>query len=280
MINLPHTLDVVNIIGSRGDNSFGFRFNQAATDIDDFIAGNEEGRYVFSPSTYRASVRNRYLLISAIDSNGNRLPENIKSPHPPTSQQPFAGSTRIDMVFAIGGLPQFQSYFVFITPKPDNATGMDIKYWELFLAPAQGTPPFIATNSAILIEFIGVDVQVEEPRLIGNFVERIKCNVTQLARSLDNTYQERYLIVTPYQFPLQQRNVHLIRVENEPRGFRNTLLSLKTERIETYGNLSQVIASSFPDFITDQLIDIEIMEFIGEDGEVYEITLPRVINRE
>jgi len=269
MINLPHTLDVVNIIGSRGDDSFGFRFNQAASNIDDFIDGTETGRYIFNPSQFPVASRDRHLLISSVDSNGNRIPADV-----------VGQRRRIDVVYALGGVPQFTSYFVTITSRPVGATGDAITYYDLFLSPIPNTPPFIATNSALLIEFIGVDVQTDEPRLIGRFAERIKCKVTQLSRSLDNSYQERYQILTPYQFPIQQRNVHFVRVENEERGFRETILSLKSERIQTYGNMSIVTANTFPDFITDQLIDVEIMEFIGEDGELYDITLPRVINRE
>ena len=85
------------------------------------------------------------------------------------------------------------------------------------------------------------------PADTATFLSRIKCLTSQLTRSLDNEYDERYFITTPYIVPETYTTLYLNPVPDLPSGLNDGFITaLQVERVENNGAYSTITAKSVP----------------------------------
>ena len=96
-----------------------------------------------------------------------------------------------------------------------------------------------------------ISISDSEPMTIpadtATFLSRIKCLTSQLTRSLDNEYDERYFITTPYIVPETYTTLYLNPVPDLPSGLNDGFITaLQVERVENNGAYSTITAKSVP----------------------------------
>ena len=113
-------------------------------------------------------------------------------------------------------------------------------------------------------------------KLSGAETVRIRCATSQLDRSLDEIYEERYYIVTPHQFTTNYRNLYLLPVPDRASGFiREDIKALRVERLQNYGNLSVLTGLAFSGNPLDSVEDLEDIRYTDIDGVDREFSVAR-----
>ena len=255
MINLPHRLDLVFITTIQGGLSRGYRFsNPASTTIP------KDGEYLINRGVNPVSRRfTTSLTIPLIDADNQRLPTDL----------PFNSTIQIQFRSLILGQPVNRLLNALVTfDQTDNVIVLTV------LGSDEG---FQFSVDDINIVFLIGGAQLDTTRLIGVRYATINCLVNPLTRSLDRQYFERYQILTNHTFFDNRRDIYLTTVDGEKSGLPDNIQAIKTERISTSNNLTQIIARTYPENTTDRAIDTETFEYQDRDGNPVVIDVPRFI---
>ena len=265
MINLPHTLDLIDVVGSHGGIDVGYRFDRRADNIPP-----QNGEYLVGDDNL---ISARSLVVARVDANGVKLPDNLATEFGDGIVINAPTAVQVVGTF-IGGETFNQFNRVYISKVPPSSSGNNILAYVIRLPLGSGRI-WLPTIDDITVHF--EQPLTTDSTLVGNFRERIKCYTTQLARSLDNQYSERYLITTSYQFPFQRRNTYLLPVMGMDSGFKQDVTGMKIERVETLGAISTITGQTFPDRVVETAISTEIIDYVDKDGNELEVVVPRVL---
>lgn len=148
-------------------------------------------------------------------------------------------------------------------------------YYELVLA--EPGVIFSPTDEDVTVTFNPYGVQPNTSLIEGTYLDNILCNVSQLTRSLDEHYTERYQVVTNHKFGYEdRRNLYAFPLAGIDSGLPIGWVGSKVERLQVYPQFSSLVLQTFPDITLDPFLDFERIEYtIGDTKFTAEV--PRVI---
>jgi len=249
LINLPHTLDLIEITSFRpGDAGFvyevGSKFPPKA------------GEYIIADAIKQGrTISNGALVINKTDLEGNGLSTLVDNDSYQLRYRSISSGIPIDLsILSSVKVPDDVSYVNFL-----NSNG-----WPL-------------TVNRLTVNIVAAGGQITLKRFEGKFIERIDCLVTQLSRSLDERYSERFLITTNSVIKGTTRDLYVIPVEGKNSGIISNIGALKIERLQNYNLLSTLISQSYPASFIDEALDVEELTYSDIDGQSQTLEIPRVI---
>lgn len=146
------------------------------------------------------------------------------------------------------------------------------------IAPTDINTNFIPHSEPFTIVFSpATSNTLVEPLVQGEYVDTINCFISQLSRSLDLMYTERYSVITNHTFSDARRDLYLVpsldRLDPLPDDWEGS----KIERLQTYDSLSSMILQVYPNVIPDSFVSFEPMQYSDSNGELRKVRLPIVV---
>lgn len=249
MINLPHTLDLISIDVPSNTYRFSGRSSTRSPQPGTYVSGPFMEGGVGSPDT----IETDELYLSKTDANGRTLTLTSGVRYTIKVRSSFNGSP-VTVDFK-GGIR--------------DETG----YYNLDFTSTQDEWPAFDEDIYVTVSPYGI---APITTIAGSLVQKIKANVSPLTRSLDEQYDERYMVLTNYEFVGQRENLWLMRVGSNPTGFRPELKGIKIERVQSFPGFSQVICLAYPDSIVTPALDIEPVNYVDSDGSRRTIDISRI----
>lgn len=253
MINLPHTLDLVEIVSSIGGSDDGYVFN---TKTNNPILS--AGEYYLYPN--RTAVR-----IHLTDSEGSVISTDL------------LGMGRVVLMDSDDAF----DHELFILGANAAGERESDASQVVYLDIAIGSNDVIAGNfipvfSGALRVIFATEV-IAETILTGRFNSAINCLVSPLSRSLDENYQSRYLIVTDYQINHDIRNLYLFKSGKASSGLLDDVSGVKVERVQSFGAVTNITGLVYPTDTLDRALDLLKVNY-NKDNQTVTTVLPQVEN--
>ena len=310
MINLPHTLDLIDVGARVAGLETQYRWSGPAS-----MFPPEDGKYIVSPTLPIKTTDpfgyptkdevnlvpvfgDRVMVLSRNDANMVRVIDSALDASQIESVSFLAGDfqEQVNSVFIQDhteeGLQTATNYLVAIPRSasieinPNNPATYRIvtrqlrfpkgDYFSLTLAAVD--EHWINVIRDLTLTFLVSGAQRPE-QLRGSHRARINCSVTQISRSLDNNYSERYYMVTNYIFNNSRRDIYMVPTPNYVSGLPDDVAGCKLERVQNFGSFSTITAQTYPTVTTDLALDFEEFVYSDIDGTSKTIAVPAVGER-